>query len=145
MQHIVIRGAHPYGLPLKYKYYPNILRRWAIKHTLWANGIRASIKRITLPTQRGFDSHLATGPVIEDYYNRPALKTTWVLTFRDNEKPVVLADYEGLYSTEIYTNKSVDIILNKTKNSTKPLFLYLAHQSVHAGDKQQPYRRQKTM
>jgi len=80
MQHIVIRGAQPYGLPLKYKIYPNILRRWAIKHTLWANGIRASIKRITYQHSGALTPILATGPVMKTIITGPALKTTWVLT-----------------------------------------------------------------
>lgn len=42
----------------------------------------------------------------------------------------------GEYSTHIYTRESVKII--KNYNSTKPLFLYVAHAAVHSGNKYNP-------
>lgn len=44
--------------------------------------------------------------------------------------------FHGEYSTHIYTRESVKII--KSYNSTKPLFLYIAHAAVHSGNKYNP-------
>lgn len=45
-------------------------------------------------------------------------------------------DLHGQYSTDVYTKESVNIILNH--NSSKPLFLYLAHAAVHSANPYSP-------
>lgn len=42
----------------------------------------------------------------------------------------------GQYSTHVFTKESVKII--KNYNSTKPLFLYVAHAAVHSGNRYNP-------
>ena len=42
----------------------------------------------------------------------------------------------GQYSTELYTNKALDVI--QAHDPSKPLFLYLAHQAVHSANNHQP-------
>ncbi|CAG2180198.1 unnamed protein product, partial [Oppiella nova] len=39
---------------------------------------------------------------------------------------------------DIYTERAVDIIRERANSSSKPLFLYLSHQSVHSASRRQP-------
>jgi hypothetical protein len=45
-------------------------------------------------------------------------------------------DLHGQYSTDIFTKEAVRLI--KTHNTSKPLFLYLAHAAVHSGNPYNP-------
>jgi Sulfatase len=45
-------------------------------------------------------------------------------------------DLHGQYSTDIFTKEAVRIINNH--NTSKPLFLYLAHAAVHSGNPYNP-------
>ncbi|CAG2116606.1 unnamed protein product, partial [Medioppia subpectinata] len=94
----------------------------------WHQGF---FKRQYIPTQRGFDTHFGYWTDLEGYYTR---QDEGGFDFRQNENKVNLTEYEGIYSTDIYTNKAIDFINRRGSagNSTKPLFLYLAHQSVHS-------------
>lgn len=47
----------------------------------------------------------------------------------------------GHYSTDLFTQRAVDIINNH--NKTKPLFLYFAHLAVHAGNYEDPLQAPK--
>lgn len=48
----------------------------------------------------------------------------------------VAYDLHGQYSTDIFTDESVSII--DKHNTSKPLFLYLAHAAVHSGNAYNP-------
>jgi hypothetical protein len=41
-------------------------------------------------------------------------------------------ELDGQYATDVFTNVSVNII--KSHNKSTPLFLYVAHAAVHAGN-----------
>jgi hypothetical protein len=43
---------------------------------------------------------------------------------------------DGVYATDVFTNVSVNIIRSHNKDS--PLFLYLGHLAVHAGNAGKP-------
>ena len=63
----------------------------------------------------------------EDYYT----PQSWLLSgydFRDDDK--VLHEANGTYSTTLFQRRAVDII--RGQDSSKPLFLYVPFQSVHA-------------
>lgn len=48
----------------------------------------------------------------------------------------VAYDLHGAYTTDIISKESVKIIQNH--NSSKPLFLYIAHAAVHSGNPYNP-------
>lgn len=134
LQHNVLNGAEPWGVPLDLTMLPQHLRKLGYAtHAIgkWHQGF---FKKEYIPTERGFDSHFGYWTGHEDYYDRTSAGNWVGIDFRINEKPLNTEPYEGLYSTELYTNITVNTILNHTKSSEKPLFLYLAHQAVHAGN-----------
>src|SRR5699024_4318107 len=58
----------------------------------------------------------------------------------EGEKPANLTKYAGQYSTEMYTDRVVELINQRSVhhksadgNETKPWLIYFAQQSVHAG------------
>ena len=137
LQHDVFSGAKPEGLPLHYKILPQYMKEMGYETHAVGKWHQGFFKTSYLPSNRGFDSHFGYWTGHEDYYDRTSSENWWGIDFRQNEQPVPLTEYEGIYSTNIYTNKSIEIIENR-KNSSKPLFLYLAHQSVHAGNGRHP-------
>lgn len=48
----------------------------------------------------------------------------------------VAYDLHGHYSTDVFTNEAVNLI--SKHNTSKPLFLYLAHVAVHSGNPYNP-------
>lgn len=58
----------------------------------------------------------------------------WGLDMRRGMEPAW--DLHGQYSTDIFTKEAVRLI--KTHNTSKPLFLYLAHAAVHSGNPYNP-------
>jgi len=77
--------------------------------------------------QLGYDTHIV------------GKNKSWGLDFyRDDE--VVDTDY-GQYSTELFTNEAEKIINNH--DTSKPLYLYMAHQAVHSGNKVAPLQAPK--
>ena len=90
------------------------------------------------PTYRGFDTFYGYYNAAEDYFNHTCngsyaatpghpIQVTAV-DFHDNKEPIT--DEVGNYSTNIFTKKIQDIIVNHN-NSTEPFFIYAAYQAVH--------------
>ncbi|XP_067663023.1 arylsulfatase B-like isoform X2 [Haliotis asinina] len=77
------------------------------------------------PTMRGFDSFLGYYNGGEDYYTRVRDDG---FDFRFND--TVARNYSGPYSAMTFTARAEEII--RTHDKTKPLYLYLPFQSVHA-------------
>lgn len=44
----------------------------------------------------------------------------------------------GIYSTDLYTEAAINVIAEH--NKSKPMFLYLAHLAVHAGNTYEPFQ-----
>lgn len=61
-------------------------------------------------------------------------KQYWGMDMRRGLDPAW--DLHGQYSTEIFTRESVQLI--ERYNSTKPLFLYIAHAAVHSANPYNP-------
>ncbi|KAL4219483.1 hypothetical protein ACF0H5_022061 [Mactra antiquata] len=75
------------------------------------------------PTYRGFDSFLGYYNGMEDYYTK--IRNNGI-DFHDGEKPL----QDTAYSTFIYAQRAQNII--EEHNKSRPLFLYLPFQAVHA-------------
>lgn len=58
----------------------------------------------------------------------------WGLDIRRGMQPAW--DLHGQYSTDIFTKEAVRLIDNH--NSSRPMFLYLAHAAVHSGNPYNP-------
>ena len=133
MQHDVLLADQPFGVPLKYKLLPQHLKSLGYSTLAVGKWHLGFFKKEYLPTRRGFDYHFGYWTSHASYYDRSSLDGHyWGIDFKENEKVANLSEYEGQYSTEFYTKKAADLILNHKQD--KPLFLYLAHTAVHVGN-----------
>ena len=86
-----------------------------------------------LPTRRGFDTFYGFYTGSEDYYLHSRVSSTPPILqgydLRDQEA-VALAE-NGSYSAQIFSSRAASII-GQQAGSNRPMFLYLAFQSVHS-------------
>ncbi|XP_022829572.1 arylsulfatase B [Spodoptera litura] len=131
MQHSVIRGEEPRGLPLSEKILPQYLKDLGYKTHLVGKWHLGHYKREYLPLSRGFDTHLGfwTGKI--DLYDHTNMEIgTWGFDFRRGYE--VAYDLFGKYATDIYTNEAVKLV--EAHNKSEPLFLMVAHSAMHSGN-----------
>ncbi|XP_078577650.1 arylsulfatase B-like isoform X1 [Branchiostoma floridae x Branchiostoma japonicum] len=141
LQHGVISGATPFGLPLNETILPQYLKplgyathivgKWHLGHHAWE----------FTPTFRGFDSYFGYLTGKDNYYdhtddesNSPEELGYKGLDLRNGTEPVWTEN--GTYSTELFATEAERIIASH--NTSKPLFLYLPHQAVHSGNPDNP-------
>jgi len=85
-----------------------------------------------LPTRRGFDTFFGQYSHVTGYYNRNIDAVMYKPEqkghdLRDGDK--VSFEGSGMFSTELYSRKAVQVI--KNHDPSQPLFLYLAYQAPH--------------
>jgi arylsulfatase B len=130
MQHGVLYGASPYGLPLTEKLMPEYLKKSGYRNHIVGKWHLGSYKRTYTPLFRGFDSHLGFWTGHQDYFDHTAEETDqWGLDMRRGLN--IAYDLHGKYTTDVITDESVKIIRDHDK--TQPLFLYVAHAATHSG------------
>ncbi|KAK5643868.1 hypothetical protein RI129_007713 [Pyrocoelia pectoralis] len=135
MQHRVLYGAEPRGLPLNETILPQYLKELGYATHIVGKWHLGSYKMEYTPTFRGFDSHLGFWTGHHDYNDHTAMETgMWGLDMRRNTD--VAWDLHGEYSTDIFSRESEKIIANHNKSN--PLFLYIAHAAVHSANPYNP-------
>uniref|UniRef100_A0A3P8W5J4 Arylsulfatase B n=1 Tax=Cynoglossus semilaevis TaxID=244447 RepID=A0A3P8W5J4_CYNSE len=134
MQHSIIWPCQPYCVPLEEKLLPQYLKEAGYSTHMVGKWHLGLYKKDCLPTRRGFDTYFGYLLGSEDYFNHtqcwhiPPKKRFCGLDLRDGEE--VATEYAGDYSTELFSQKAVNII--EKQQSNKPFFLYVALQAVHA-------------
>lgn len=125
LQHGIISPAQPNGLPLELPTLANKLKDVGYSTHMVGKWHLGFYKKEYMPTYRGFDTYFGYLTGSEDYYTHMSGRG---LDLRDQNNP----DYNehGVYSAFPFTSRAVDII--KQHDTVKPLFLYMAYQSVHA-------------
>ncbi|XP_028025989.1 arylsulfatase I [Bombyx mandarina] len=137
MQHGVIYGAEPRGLPLNEKILPQYLKDLGYKTHLVGKWHLGSYKKEYLPLNRGFDSHVGfwTGRI--DMYDHTTMEQgSWGTDFRRGFE--VAHDLFGVYATDVYTDEAIKVV--NSHNKSEPLFLMVAHSAVHSGNPYEPIR-----
>ncbi|CAK1544758.1 unnamed protein product [Leptosia nina] len=137
MQHGVLYGIEPRGLPLSEKILPQYLKELGYKTHLVGKWHLGSYKREYLPLNRGFDSHIGfwTGKI--DMYDHTTQENgLWGFDFRRGFS--VAHDLFGKYVTDVYTDEALKIISEHDKS--EPLFLMVGHSAVHTGNPYEPIR-----
>lgn len=84
---------------------------------------------------RGFESHVGIWTGHADYFDHTAEEKGMMgLDMRRGFD--VAYDLHGKYTTDVITDETVKII--KHRNSSHPLFLYVAHTAVHSANAYSP-------
>ncbi|XP_023323524.1 arylsulfatase B isoform X3 [Eurytemora carolleeae] len=131
-QHRVLLNEEPRGLFTNLTLLPQYLKELGYSTHLVGKWHLGFCNEDYLPTRRGFDSFLGYYNGAEDYYkhNLPAQLNPHSIgyDFREGEK--IDKKYSDKYSAHVFSERAEQIIRNH--NTSVPLFLYLAAQSVHA-------------
>ena len=137
--HSQVPGTAIYSLPLDEILLPQMLRaRGYLSHAVgkWHLGY---YKWAATPTFRGFDSYYGYYCGAQDYFNHTdsVFKGKSVYDFHRHPSPrcgagcaQVAWEGRGVYSTTLFAAQAVKVIGDH--NISRPLFLYLAWQGVHA-------------
>lgn len=135
MQHTVLFGAEPRGLPLSEVLLPQYLHARGYDCRIVGKWHLGHYRREYTPTHRGFRSHLGPWTGHHDYFDHTAVeKTYWGLDMRRDMRPAW--DLHGRYSTDAFTEEAERVI--GAHNASTPLFLYLAHVAPHSGNPYNP-------
>ncbi|KAK7087662.1 arylsulfatase B-like [Littorina saxatilis] len=131
LQHGIIGFAQPNGLPLDNPTLADKLKEAGYSTHMAGKWHLGFYKKDYLPTSRGFDSYFGYLGGSEDYYTHTVCMGRLYgcgLDLRNDVDP----DFKenGTYSAFPFTQRAVNVI--KAHDKSKPLFLYLAYQSVHA-------------
>ena len=128
----VIEVDHPYGVPAREVFLPELLRRAGYTTSAVGKWHLGTCDEGYLPTERGFDSYMGYLAGGSSYYNRAA-------DFRNGTNASALGaptacvgstgNVNGRYSAELFASEAARIAENH--DASKPLFLYLAMQNVH--------------
>lgn len=81
MQHTVLFGGEPRGLPLTEKLLPEYLKDLGYATSIVGKWHLGSYKKEYTPTYRGFDSHLGYWTGHQDYNDHTACEKVKLLTF----------------------------------------------------------------
>ncbi|XP_058456524.1 arylsulfatase B-like isoform X2 [Malaya genurostris] len=131
MQHAVLYGMEPRGLPLDEKLLPEYLKELGYQNHIVGKWHLGHYKRKYTPLQRGFDSHVGFWTGHHHMFDHSAMETeTWGLDMRRGYD--VAYDLHGKYTTHVIRDEAVARIGNHSLSS--PLFLYLAHAAVHSAN-----------
>ncbi|KAK7491343.1 hypothetical protein BaRGS_00017444 [Batillaria attramentaria] len=120
LQHSIIWASQPNALPLDSPTLADKMREAGYATHAVGKWHLGFYKQEYLPTNRGFDSFYGYLTGSESYYNHSNCY---------NISGEELFSENGTYSTHLFTRQAVNIV--KNHSPSKPLFLYLAYQSVH--------------
>ncbi|KAH7646288.1 arylsulfatase b-like protein [Dermatophagoides farinae] len=145
MQVGVIAASQPYGLPLNYTTMGQHFQRLGYRTHVVGKWHQGFFRSEYLPTKRGFDSYFGYLTGHSDYFNRKAGDFFRGYDLHEMDHIANLTKYQGQYSTDMYTDRVLELIEeNRYENTKKPWLIYMAQQSVHGaecGDEIQPPRR----
>ncbi|XP_071954759.1 arylsulfatase J-like [Antedon mediterranea] len=149
LQHSYIRPAQPNCLPYGEVTLGEKLQRLGYRTNLVGKWHLGFHKKHCWPTRRGFHHFFGFLTGAEDFYTHesdylfPGKRKMWKgFDLRENDKNIAW-DYQGEYSTHLFTKKAQKII--KKHDKSKPLFLVVSYQAVHGPlqvpkEYLQPYR-----
>ncbi|GFR66843.1 arylsulfatase B [Elysia marginata] len=130
LQHQYIWNSQANGLPLDSPTIADKLKEAGYSTHMVGKWHLGFYKLQYMPQYRGFDTYYGYLGGWTNYYNHkiPYGKIPY-LDFRSEKGPV--RNESGHYSANLFTDKAIDVIKTYGHNE-KPLFLYLAYQSVHS-------------
>lgn len=136
MQGPPILAAEPRALPLGHTLLPEYLQQLGyVTHGIgkWHLG---HYRKEYLPTRRGFDTFLGYYNGALSYYDHILEATVpdygYMTGYDMRRNESVAWDLQGKYATDVFTDEATDII--RAHDQRVPLFLYVAHLGVHAGN-----------
>ncbi|XP_074546878.1 arylsulfatase B [Halichoeres trimaculatus] len=135
MQHQIIWPCQPYCVPLNETLLPELMKEAGYSTHMVGKWHLGMYEKACLPTRRGFDTFFGYLTGSSDYNSHIRCVdihaknlSRCALDLRNSEE--VAREYKDFYSTELFSQKAVNIIRNQ--NSEKPFFLYMAFQAVHS-------------
>ncbi|CAE1298906.1 ARSB [Acanthosepion pharaonis] len=128
LQHGIITSRQPHCLPLNNPTLANKMKESGYSTHMVGKWHLGFYKKECLPTSRGFDSYYGYLTGSENYYTHYCCDIFCGFDLRDNLTKVT--DQNGHYSTHLFAQKAIEVV--EKHNEKKPLFLYVAMQSVHA-------------
>ncbi|PAV64765.1 hypothetical protein WR25_26253 [Diploscapter pachys] len=138
-QNGVFLHMEPSGVPVVFPFVPENLRSLGYSTYLIGKWHLGYCKREFLPTRRGFDYFYGFYGPQSGYFNHSADQYHRDLNrvvkgldlFEESGDGSSTPDFtkNGIYSTDLFTNLTIDTI--ESHNKTKPWFLWLSYQSVH--------------
>ncbi|XP_071156342.1 arylsulfatase J-like isoform X2 [Mytilus edulis] len=132
LQHSVILGSEPYGLPLNVSIMPEWLQKLGYRTHMVGKWHLGFFRKEYTPLYRGFESHYGYYLGCGDYYDHSSEATPDYFGYDFWRNDTIDYTSIGQYSTDIFTKEAVNIINNH--NPSEPLFLYLPYQAVHSGN-----------
>ncbi|GFN88339.1 arylsulfatase b [Plakobranchus ocellatus] len=130
LQHGIIWPEQPNGLPLNSPTLADKMKEAGYSTHMVGKWHLGFYRKEYLPWNRGFDTYFGYLTGSEDYYKHTRgfkFTSKAYLDLHNEQGPV--KNESGHYSAHLFTQKAIDVINNH--NEKKPLFLYLAYQSVH--------------
>lgn len=129
-QHSLFWPLRPHGMPLSDPTFADKLREAGYSTHAVGKWHLGFFKREYLPMNRGFDSFfgILNGKADHFQYNVSAMSYNGLDLYDGIKK--VNEVYRGQYSTSLYTKKTIELL--EAHDKSKPLFVYVAFQAVHA-------------